>query len=462
MPGSDQNRLLASDLTEGDVEAALARIGARDAALARNARDVYETLTWGEGPGQLRLAGLQEWLWYRLATKYLTDEPGYMSRLAGTAAELFDELGLDGYAAVCRSDTTAQVHAAYASSDADGVAAMRTAASASGIDPPDLDDFAWGQVMGIEESMARSAAEDALERAIAEGELNPGGRGWRSRQQEVTRSALDGEHPDQPGQTWRTAITTERTGAWVAQGERRSPSLGRLRADVANCLLQPVPPPEDVAERLAPLTWTLDLLGAEQSLTQSGYLNTAFLRRFHAEKPWSDPFPMRTPPRSEADDVTLSRLRALLESMGAVRKRGRTLKRTKRGDEMAVDPILAWRAATGAFGRDPWDRFVAETCSLILLDGGGRTSAREMRVEVARIAAEVGWQTTGDDGGQQTPSEHDVSWAFSDSQALLELFGMLTVMGDWADRRVELATSGQATLAALLRASATAPRERPW
>lgn len=462
MPGSDRNRLPASDLNEDDVEAALARIGALDAELARDARHVYDTLTWGEGPGQLRLSGLQEWLWYRLATKYMTDEPGYMTRLAATAAELFDELGLEGYAAACRSDLTAQVHAAYSTSDVDGVAAMRKAASASGIDPPDLADFAWGNVMGIEESMARSAAEDALERAIGAGELTPGGRGWRTRQQEVTRGALDVEHPDQPGQTWRTAITTERIGAWVDQAERRSPSLGRVRAGVANRLLHPVRPPEDVAERLAPLTWTLDLIGAEQSLTQSGYLNTAFVRRFHVEKPWEDPFPLRTPPRSEADEMTLSRLRGLLGSMGAVRKRGRILKRTKRGGEMAVDPTLAWKAATDAFGHDPWDRFVVQTCSLILLDRVGRAPGREMRAEVATIAAEVGWRTSGDDGGHQTPSEHDVSWAFSDTQALLELFGMLTVHGDWPDRRLELAPAGEATMAALLRATATAPRAHPW
>lgn len=210
------------------------------------------------------------------------------------------------------------------------------------------------------------------------------------------------------------------------------------------------------------MTWTLDLIGDEQSLTQSGYLNTAFVRRFHAEKPWDDPFPLRTPPRSEADDVTLSRLRELLESMGAVRKRGRTLKRTKKGDEMAVDPTRAWKAATDGFGRDPWDRFVVQTCSLILLDGVGRAPGREMRAEVATIAAEMGWRTSGDDGGQQTPSEHDVSWAFSDTQALLELFGMLTVHGDWADRRLQLTPSGAATMAALLRATATAPREHPW
>ncbi|CAN5653026.1 hypothetical protein BH24ACT4_BH24ACT4_07130 [soil metagenome] len=461
MPGPDRNRLPASDLTNGDVEAALARIHARDAELARDARHVYDTLTWGDGPGQLRLSGLQEWLWYRLATKYMTDEPGYMTRLAATAAELFDELGLEGYAAVCRSDTTAQVHAAYATSDADGIAAMRKAASASGIDPPDLADFVWGDVMAMEESMARSAAGDALERAIATGDLTPGGRGWRGRQQEVTRAALDAEHPDQPGQTWRTAITTERIGAWVDQGERRSPRLGRVRAGVANRLLHPVRPPGDVAERLAPLTWTLDLVGDEQSLTQSGYLNTDFVRRFHVEKPWDDRFPLRTPPRSEADDMTLSRLRGLLESMGAVRKRGRTLKRTKKGGEMAVDPHRAWTAAAGAFGRDPWDRFVVQTSALLLLDAGGRASGQTMRVEVATIAAEMGWQTSGDDGGHQTPSEYDVAWAFSDTQALLELFGMLAVTGDWADRRLELAPSGEATMAALLRATATAPREHP-
>ncbi len=75
------------------MSAAIARISQHDEELAREAQHVYDTLTWGEGPGQLRRAGVQDWLWYRLATKYITSEAGYMGRLAETAAVLFDELG---------------------------------------------------------------------------------------------------------------------------------------------------------------------------------------------------------------------------------------------------------------------------------------------------------------------------------------------------------------------------------
>ncbi|MGI8937666.1 MAG: hypothetical protein ACR2JF_05515 [Iamia sp.] len=457
-----RDRRPPSELTDGDVNDAIDRIAARDAEQARDARHVYETLTWGEGPAQLRLAGVQEWLWYRLATKYMTDEVGYMTRLAATAAELFDELGLDGYAALCRSETTAAVHGAYETSDAKGIAAMRRAASASGIDPPDLWDFAWGQVMGMEESRARTAVEDALERAIAEGELTPGGRGWRSVQREMTQRALDVDHPLQPGQSWRTAVITERIGAWVDEAARRSETLGRLRAAVGNRLLHPVPPPPDVAELLAPLTWLLDVFGDEQTLTQVGYLNTTFVRRFDDERPWEDRFPRPTPARSEADDPVLSRLRALLEALGGLRKRGRTLRRTKRGVEMASDPSQLWTALTEGMSRAPWERFVAETSAVVLLDVGGAVSESQLRAGVAGLAADTGWMSSGGGGGSRSPSEHDVSWAFSDTRALLQLFGMLTEHGDWRDRRLELTRAGETTLVAMLRVVAAGPRERPW
>ena len=45
------------------MTAALARIGERDEDLAREAGHVYNTLTWDEGPGQIRRAGVQDWLW---------------------------------------------------------------------------------------------------------------------------------------------------------------------------------------------------------------------------------------------------------------------------------------------------------------------------------------------------------------------------------------------------------------
>lgn len=449
-------------LTETDVEAAVARVQARDPERARDAGHVYDTLTWGEGPGVLSQAGLQDWLWYRLPTKYLTDEAGYMGRFAGIAAELFDELGLDVYAAVCRSEATAGVHDAFERSDRAGFAAMRKAQGVSGIEPPDLDDFEWGQTMGIEEASARSAAEFALEGAIADGGLMVGGRGWRARQREVTALAIAAEHPSVPGQTWRTAVLTERVASWVDEASRRSERLSGLRARVANRLLSPIPPPPDVAERLVPLTWLLEEFGNEQALTQAGYLNTAFLRRVHQDQPWSDPFATGAPPRTETDAIMLHRLRALLVTIGALRKQGRTLQRTSRGAAMTADPAAAWTALTQKVAGDPWDRFAVETCGLLLVDRGVDVPADEATTTVAAIAADMGWRTSGDGGGAHDPSEREVAWAISDTVAAFQLFGLLDQDGDWRHRRWTLTPAGGATVLAILRSRATGPRERPW
>jgi len=456
-----RNRREPSDLAEAEVEEAIEQITARDVQAGRDARGIYDTLTWGEGPGQIRQAVVQDWLWYRLPTKYLTDEVGYMTRLAGVAADLFTELGLDAYGAACHSDATAGVHAAFERSNSDGFKAMRKAMEASGIEPPDLADFSWGQVMGMEEATARSAVEDVLERAIAGGDLVVGGRGWRNRQREVAARALDAHHPSQPGQTWRTAVVTERIGTWVDSGSMRSETLGRLRSRVGNRLLHPIAAPPDVGDQLGPLTWLLDTFGDEQALTQAGYLNTAFVHHVHAHRPWKDPFESETPPRTETDEITLHRLRGFLESAGAVRKRGRALRRTTRGAVMATDPVASWTALVGGLGSRPWDRFVVETAGLILVDAGEEMSAKEVTAFVVGVAGEMGWRLSAG-GGPLAPSGNDVSWAFSDARALLELFAMLEEHGDWRDRRWNLTAAGEATVLAIARASAAGPKERPW
>lgn len=455
-----RNRRSTIDLDDHDVQGAIERIAGRDLDRGRDAQHVYDTLTWGEGPSRIDQAGVQRWLWYELPTKYMTDEPGYMTRLGAIAAELFDELGLDAYAVVCRSQVTAGVHDAFDRSRGDGYAAMRKALASSGIDPPDLDSFAWGQVMGTEEAMARATAESALEEAIANGELVVGGRGWRARQREVTERVLDSDHPSQPGQTWRTAVVTERIGTWIDAATMRSPDLGRRRARLSNRLLHPIPPPPDVAEHMAPLTWLLGAFGDEQALTQAGYLNKAFVLTVHADRPWEDPFPTDRPPRTETDEITLHRLRGFLEAAGALRKRRRVLQRTQRGAAMATAPAVAWVALAERFGSNPWSRFVTETCGLVLLDGNGPMAEQEITAAVAGMADEAGWRTSGDSG--DGPSARDVSWAFSDSRTLLTLFGLLGVDGDWGDRRYHLTPGGETTMLAMLRATAAGPRERTW
>lgn len=460
MPEPAKNRCDPASLTAALVDEAVDRIGARDAERGRDARSIYNTLTWGEGPALLSQSVVQDWLWYRLPTKYITDEAGYMGRLAGVAAELFDELGLDAYATICRSETTAGVHAAFDRSNGSGFAAMRKARDASGIDPPDLDDLEWGDIMGIEEANARSAAEGALERAISEGALVVGGPRWRVRQREVTALAVDAAHPAQPGQSWRTAILTERLSSWTGEASRRSATLAGLRAQVANRLLHPIPPPDDVAERLAPLTWLLTRIGDEQRLTQAGYLTPAFVRQAHAEQPWEEPFPMRGTPRTESDAITLSRLRAVLESIGALRKQRTKLQRTSRGAAMAADATVLWAALIRQPVRDQWDRFVVDTAALVLVARGVPVPAAEVVQEVAEVAADLGWRTTGPGGAARDPSAGDVRWAFSDTAAVLRVFGMLDEEGSWAERRWMLTASGVETMLGILRHSATGPRSR--
>ncbi|MEO6989169.1 MAG: hypothetical protein ABI239_11040 [Aquihabitans sp.] len=457
-----RNQRLPTELKESDVDAALARIEQRDAARARDGAHVYETLTWGEGPGALTQHGVQDWLWYRLPTKYLTDEPVYMGRMAEIAAELFDELELDWYAAICRSETTAEVHRAFDRSDETGLTAMSKAMDESGIRPPDLDDFQWGQIMGIEESNARSAVELVLEQAIADGELVVGARAWRARQRNVTRRALDADHPVQPGQSWRSAVTTERLSTWTNAGSMRSEALGRLRARVANRLLHPVEPPLDLADRLRPLTWYLDRFGPEQPLTQAGYLNTAFVAQLHTEQPWDDKFSHGSPPRSETDARDLHGLRLRLETIGALRKYSKVVKRTARGTEMVDHPLIAWTAFTSEIASSAWDRFAIETCGLVLVDVGGSAAVRDVTSAVARVAGEMGWGTSTYEGEQDEPSHFDVSLAVDDTMALLELFGLLDVSDDGRQRRWTLTPAGTTLVLTLLREDGVGPRNQPW
>jgi len=456
-----RNRCETAELSEVDVEAAIDRIARRDVDAGREAREVFDSLTWGEGPGVIRLAGLQEWLWYVVPTKYLTDEVGYMARFAATAADLFDELGLHAYAAVCRSDVTAGVHAAFDRSDSAGRTALRKAMQGSGIEPPDLDDFAWSPVMGVAESMARSAVQDALETAIAAGELVVGGRGWRQRQRQISAATLDSDHPTDPGQSWRTVVVTERIQHWVDAAGSRAPLAAGLRSRVANRVLHPIDPPADVADVVAPIVWFLEMFGDEQPLTQAGYLRPAVVQLMHREAPWDDPFPTDRPPRCEVDSVLVHHLRCWLQSAGAIRKHKNTLRRTRLGTAAASDAAVAWGLLTDNLADEPWGRFVVETAGLVMIDRGEAITPTVLFAEVAEMAGELGWGTTID-GARHAPSEPEVSQAFYGSLSVLRNCGVIVEHGDWRNRKLALADAGTTTMLAAIRASAAGPRQGPW
>ena len=461
MPSDIRNRRQTWELSESDVTATLERIAERDAELAAEARHVYDTLTWGEGPAQIRQAGVQRWLWYQVPTKYLTDEVGYMAELAEAAAALFDELGLDAYAAICRSERTERVHAAFERSDGDGFAAMRTASDEAGIEPPDLDGFVWGDVMGIDEASARTAVENALESAIHDGDLVVGGRGWRARQRGIAAAALDSNHPERPDRSWRTAVVEERVGEWVRSASRHSEVAGQRAAAVADRLLHPIEPPPDLDEHLLRVTWLLDQFGDEQALTEAGYLNRSFVLHVHDQHPWVDPYPTRGVPRSESDEIGLHPLRVWLESVGALRRRGKALRRTRRGAAMATEPRLAWEALTLHVAPDSWDRWVLIDAALILLDSGEPVAMNALIDQIVGDAADRGWQVDHN-GESRPPGRSDVTRAYHSAVRMFDLFGFIVQQGDWSARTVSLPPAGESTMLAILRADAAGPKSRPW
>jgi hypothetical protein len=448
-------------LTEDDVASAVGRIRTRDVKVADEAEHIIGSLTWGEGPGVISQSGLQEWLWYVVPTKYLTDEVGYMGRLAETAAVLFDELGLHGYAAICRSDETAKVHEAFDRSDAAGRSALRKAIERSGIDAPGLDDFAWSSLMRSEEANARSMVEAALEDAIYTGEMTVGVKGWRDVQARVCTRVLDGHHPQIPGQSWRTAVVTERIESWVSAAERRSPKLSAARAQIANRLLHPVEPPPDADAAVRPLVWLLERWGDEQPLTQAGYLKPAFVQSLQADRPWHEPLPLDRPVKNELDDYVLSDLRGWLQRVGAVRKHKASLRRTPLGREIAADPAKAWRALTrDLVVGDDWEGFVAETGLLFLLEKDDPVPDSAAPVFIHECALEMGWQTASD-GITEPPSLRDVSWALADAGHVWDACALIAISGDWGNRRISLTDSGRAATLSYLRHVAAGPKNSP-
>src|SRR5688572_14891030 len=114
-------------------------------------------------------------------------------------------------------------------------------------------------------------------------------------------------------------------------------------------------------------------------------------------------------------------LRGFLETAGALRKRRGVLQHTRRGGAMATDPAVAWVALVEWLGSDPWNRFVTETCGLVLLDAKGPLPEKDVTAAVVGMAGEAGSRTSGDRDAD--PSARDVAWAFNDSRTLLTLFG---------------------------------------
>jgi len=432
---------------------AVAKLGAEDAGAARNAEAALDWLTAGEGLGVLTQERLQHFLWYGLPMKWLTDTDHHR-RIVDALARAFDLLGLSRYAALFRSETTAEVLDAYERSDAEGKKAFHNADLASGIRPPDLDELEWGSVMGVTESDALSSTAELLELAVASGELVPGARGWKQRQQELVRAHLTTPRLELGGRSWLDGILAERLETWL-EG-RRSPTRRQILEAVVDEVRSPVTLPDGVDDAVPPLRWFLGELVDGQALTQTGNLGRTFVQDAAGRFGWWD---FDKPPRSEDELYDLHQVRHLAQRVGLARRSGRRLVLTPKGRAALADGDQLWRTATRGLLVDHEFAAALGEITLAVLASRDSTPASELDSVLAVVVREVGWRAT-DTGAP--PTEHDIRSGWHLATNLLRALNLLSTGGGWQDRNYRLTPAGRAVALECLHHRATGPRSSPW
>ena len=430
---------------------AMAKLDGEDADTARAAEAALDWLTAGEGLSVLTQERLQHFLWYGLPMKWLTGTE-HRRQVADALGRAFDLLGLPRYAALCRSQTTAEVLDAYERSDAEGKRAFLKADAASGIRPPDIDELEWGSVMGMVESDALSSTAELLELAVAGGDLVPGARGWKQRQADLVGAHLTTARIELGGRTWLDAIADERLDTWLST--HRSPTRRRVLEPLAATVRRPAELPAGVEDPVPRLRWFLGELAEGQPLTQTDNLSRAFVQAAAPRFGWD----FANPPRTEDELYDLHQLRHLTQRLGLARRSGRKLALTPKGRAAVGDTELLRRtAAQGLLSDHQFAAALGEITLALLIDREMHDD--ELDATLTDVVAEVGWRAT--DTGLP-PDERDISWAWHQTTNLLRALDVLSTGGGWQDRSYALTPAGRAVALECLHRRATGPRSSPW
>lgn len=438
------------------VDAAVARIRARDEALGTLAQHVADAMTGGEGTDVLHQASVQEFLWYSLPKRFPPDD---WADAVAVAARVFDELGLDRYAAIARSDTTTSLLDAWRAGRSTWRRKFISAVRASGVEPLDTDVLAWGTVFGTDEGQARRTVERALEAAIVAGELVPGARRWKDTAAAITRATVTAPLDLPPGQSLVTLVTTERAGHWLRLAHGRDdPRLADWRERAVRQVLSPVEPPEDAADIVAPVAWLLRHATDGIELTQSLYIARPLVLEAAETFGWWE---WDKPPRSEVDLLPLGDVREVATDRRWIRRSGRRLTATTEGKRLAADTGALWHALAQTLGGEhAFDRTVGELVAHRLLEGPATDD--ELVEVVGTGAAALGWQTrSGPFTHDQARSAMFARWRW---WRVLHVIDETPAAYDAAasrrvrDRTTRLTPAGRPTVLAYLRDLATGPR----
>jgi len=453
------------ELTEDALRDALAVAGEWDEDGAHSAHAALEWMGWeGEGPLLLRRYDVQLFVWYTLPRKLLTTLD-HKREAADALARTLERIGgrAASYAELCRSHETEELLRAWENEDPAAWPQFRELLEGSGLEPPDTDLLAWGQVMGYVEACAREQVATALEQAVEDGLLSPGAPGFRRRQAEVANRALLAPLEGEDGRSRLEAVYAERLEHWLDRGRTRG-------SDERSSIIQPIadvmtsqPPTIDLdAARLAlaPALWLLKLGDDGIALTQTGALNRALVRE--AADRWQGWWnaEIHGPPHRETDVTLLHELHQLLRRLRLLRRSGRRLVTTARGRKLFADPpALLLAIATDLLAGNDFRAACSELAVALLLAGFEADWSEPIARQIQPAIVAEGWQSDG-----EPPGVRDVSWAIADFIRPATAAGLIERQRDFPFHRepLVLSAAGRAALISGLRARALAPRKGPY
>lgn len=438
-----------ADLTR--IAVAVATLADQDVRMAAGAGAALDWIVGDQGLSLITQERIQNYCWYDLPVSWAADFEG-KTQVAEALARALEILKLHRYAAICRSQRTRDILEAYEISLAKGMAAFRRASAASGITPPDLPEFEWGEAMGFQEASAWWSVSGSLELAIIVGELTPGTRGWRARQRDVTRAKLNTPRTGFLGQTLVQVIMTERAGAWL--NVRRSETRRSILSRTCDRLLLPIRLPAQAAgDPLPRVRWLLEQLHAGIGLTRAGNLNRNFLGENSERFGWES----RRSPRTESDIDDLRRLRLFAARLRLTRRVGQAAVLSPEGRQLLGAPYKLWHTiAAGLLLGTDFTVYIGELFLGLILTRDFMGDADIQRIIGTAVREEEFRERHTD----EPPNDLDIAQAIAEMSSLCRCLGLLADT-DPTLAHYSFTDSGRATALEALRIRAVGPRSIP-
>lgn len=397
------------ELSPTSVARALARLGEHDLEAPRDVEAALELIAGREGdeaPVEITRYRLQLFLWYQLPRKLLAtlEVKQAVAERLGRFLELAGD-GAAAYAEICTSEQTMAMLRAWEDEEPSVDEQLREALEASGLEPPDTDALRWRSMMGLEEARLRDRVAYELEWWVEAEGPEPAARGFKRRQATFVAEFLRRRMAELDGRIPVDVIVEERLERWARQGseERRAivdPVVPKLRASEER-----EDRPGAAEDLMAPLVWLLEEGAGGIGLTQTGALNRALVRASVERFPAWWRMERWGPPHREDEVSSLCEVHDLARRMRLLRRSGRKLLLTKRGESLLGEPAdLLEAVAPHLIAAEGFAGAVQELAVAVLLGSEEIIDCDGMEKRVHAAILAEGWSAAG-----EPPSVYEVA-----------------------------------------------------